>query len=378
MTVFEYVLPVIRGIQAGHEYYVSMCPVRFLPKLFFSDGEDISPEMRAKRSLSRNRVPEIARYILNNPTNYTFSAITASIDANITFEPMGTEGDAWKFGRLRVPMDARFSIQDGEHRKAAFELALKENPELGYETVAVIFFLDLGLERSQQIFTDLNRYSVRPDSSLNILYDQRDPRAQLVRAVVKKVKVFSQLTDFERSTLPGGSSKLFTLNSVYNATLALLANHLNPSDSSLRRGKLGRKSGLGGGEDDSLSGQIELAACFWNAVSSYLPEWEQVLHQEVEAREVRRDYVHCSAIALAGLGEMGATLILIYPETWQEHLLGLAQIDWLRSNVDWQRLITSKVSVSRVSTYLKTRLGLPLTTEEESVESGSRMVGREK
>ncbi|TAG01836.1 MAG: DNA sulfur modification protein DndB, partial [Oscillatoriales cyanobacterium] len=31
---FEYILPAIRGIQAGREYYVSMCPVRFLPKLF--------------------------------------------------------------------------------------------------------------------------------------------------------------------------------------------------------------------------------------------------------------------------------------------------------------------------------------------------------
>jgi len=29
--------------------------------------------------------PEIARYILDNPTNYTFGAITASINAKITF-----------------------------------------------------------------------------------------------------------------------------------------------------------------------------------------------------------------------------------------------------------------------------------------------------
>jgi len=57
-------------------------------------------------------------------------------------------------------MDARFMINDGQHRRAAFELALKEN-ELGYKTIAVVFFLDVGLKRSQQMFTDLNRYAAR-------------------------------------------------------------------------------------------------------------------------------------------------------------------------------------------------------------------------
>jgi DNA sulfur modification protein DndB len=46
---FEYVLPVIRGIQAGREYYVSMCPVRFIPKLFPLDDGEILPEMRTTR-----------------------------------------------------------------------------------------------------------------------------------------------------------------------------------------------------------------------------------------------------------------------------------------------------------------------------------------
>ena len=52
---FEYVFPVIRGIQAQREYYVSMCPMRLLPKLFLFDAEDLVPELRAQRHL--NKVP---------------------------------------------------------------------------------------------------------------------------------------------------------------------------------------------------------------------------------------------------------------------------------------------------------------------------------
>jgi len=53
-------------------------------------------------------------------------------------------------------------INDGQHRRAAFELALKENQSWAKETIAVVFFLDVGLKRSQQMFTDLNRYAARP------------------------------------------------------------------------------------------------------------------------------------------------------------------------------------------------------------------------
>ncbi|MBD2125670.1 DNA sulfur modification protein DndB [Microcoleus sp. ZQ-A2] len=377
---FEYVLPVIRGIQAGREYYISMCPVRFIPKLFAGNDEEVLPEMRARRTSNKTRVPEIARYILDNRKNYTFSAITASIDADITFEPIGTEAEARKIGRLRVPMDARFAIHDGNHRRAAFELALSENPELGYETIALILFLDIGLKRSQQMCLDLNRNSVPLDPSLTILYDHRDEKASLVRAVIKEVPVFRTLTDMERSTLPSRSGKLFTLSSVYNATLALLADCQNaevknPPDSPLKGGML----------EEQLSKQIELAAQYWNTVTRYIPDWEQVLEKKVSAGEVRRDYVHCHAIALSGLGRVGASLISIYPEGWDEHLGGLAGIDWSRSHPDWQGRIMSKggisqsqTSVSRMTAYIKKYLDLPLTLEEEGLENASVAVGGEK
>ena len=362
-TSFEYVLPVIRGIQAGREYYLSMCPVRLLPKLLPLDDEEVPPQMRAGRSLNRSRIPEIASYILNNPKSYAFSAIAASIDADIKFEPIGTEAEGRKIGRLRVPMDARFTINDGQHRRAAFELALKQNPDLGYETIALILFLDIGLEHSQQIFTDLNRYSVHPDTSLNILYDRRDKQANLVRAIIKEVKVFRTLTDMERSNLTARSGKLFTLSNVYNATLALLANH----------------------QDSEIEQQIALASAYWNAVSSYIPDWEQVLQRQVSASEMRRDYVHSHAIALAGLGAVGATLLSVYPENWESHLEGLQQIDWSRSNRDWQERIfssggisKSRTSVSLMSAYIKKFLNLPLTPEEEMLENACVSGGRGK
>ncbi|MFK0926770.1 DNA sulfur modification protein DndB [Pseudomonas aeruginosa] len=34
VSPFSYIFPAIRGVQAGREFYVSMCPLRVLAKLF--------------------------------------------------------------------------------------------------------------------------------------------------------------------------------------------------------------------------------------------------------------------------------------------------------------------------------------------------------
>src|SRR5260370_301129 len=121
-------------------------------------------------------------------------------------------------GLVRVAMAAKFIINDGQHRRAAIEMALKEKPDLGNESIAVVFFLDIGLEKSQQMFADLNRYAIRPSKSIGVLYDHRDDMAKIAKLVVLKSKVFRNVVEMERSTLSIRSRKLFTLSSIYTAT----------------------------------------------------------------------------------------------------------------------------------------------------------------
>src|SRR5207244_2359567 len=53
MPTFEYVFPAIRGIQAGREYYASMCPLRLIPRIFLFDEDELKPELRAQRFLNK-------------------------------------------------------------------------------------------------------------------------------------------------------------------------------------------------------------------------------------------------------------------------------------------------------------------------------------
>lgn len=211
---FAYRFPAVRGIQANREYYVSMVPLKFLSKIFISDSDVVSPEFRAQRHLNESRIPTIKKYIIDNRKNYVFSALSASIDGSFNFIPFSEQQD---IGILEIDMDTTFLINDGQHRKAAIEEALKEDTTLGEETISIVFFEDKGLARSQQMFTDLNKHAVRTSNSLSTLYDSRDPLSVLTKDVICLVPFFNQYTDKEKDNLGVNSSNLFTLNNMYKA-----------------------------------------------------------------------------------------------------------------------------------------------------------------
>src|SRR5437879_12466538 len=112
-----------------------MCPLKLIPKIFLFDEDEIPAHLRAQRALNKARVPEIARYVISNPQEYVFSSITASVDGEVQFE---TSHDGDHIGKLVVPMTAKFVINDGQHRRAGIEEALKTCPELGDETISEI------------------------------------------------------------------------------------------------------------------------------------------------------------------------------------------------------------------------------------------------
>lgn len=354
-AAFGYSFPAIRGVQARRQYYVSMCPLRIIPKLFLFDEDELRPELRAQRVLNKGRIPEMAAYLLENRDKYVFSALTASIDGRVQFEPLGRGVPADKVGVLHVPMDAKFIINDGQHRRAAIETALRDEPDIGDETIAVVFFVDRGLEQSQQMFADLNRYAVRPSTSIGVLYDHRDEAAAITKSVVFNSVVFRDVVEMERASLSSKSKKLFTLSALHGATRRLLEGVM---------------------DNEPVENRAELAREFWECVSAQIPEWQQVLDGRLTGSEVRQDYIHSHAIALHSIAVVGNQL-LRDGVAWRKKLRGLRSVDWSRGNRDlWEgrALVAGRVSKSRQNEVLtvatlKRILGLTLSDSERRAEA---------
>lgn len=343
--------PVIRGLQAHREYYVAMWSLKMVKRLLTAE-DDMPPELRAQRSLNRGRIPELKGYILDNPEDYIFSGLTVSIDSSVEFEPLPGQT---KLGILKVPLDCQFIVNDGQHRRAAIEEALKERPELQHETIAVVLFLDIGLERCQQMFADLNRHAIRPSRSLGLLYDHRSEKAQLAKRVVLHSEFFRDAVEMEKSSLSKRSRKLFTLSAFYNACADLLEGH-----------------STGDIDDDA-----KFARSFWEAVASHFPAWQQVKRSQIPAGEIRESFIHSHGIALQAIGKAGNALIHQHPNDWSSRLNPLEKIDWSRRNTKlWEgramtagRVSKNTLNIGLVTNVLLTALSLPLDEEQKRVET---------
>lgn len=349
-----YTFPAIRGIQAGREYYVSMCPLGHVSKMFKFDEEDLNPELRAQRILNKSRIPEIARYITTNQDNYVFSAITASIDGDVKFIPIKDTTELMRNGTLKIDMSARILVNDGQHRRAAIEQAIKEDDSLSKESIAVVFFIDRGLERSQQMFADLNRHAIRPSRSLGLLYDHRNDMSKIAKLVSIKANAFKGLVEMERSTLSERSKKLFTLSSIYTGCHAL----------------------LDGSQVVDLEAAANICIAYWDEVAKYMPEWELVRKSRLTSGEIRKDFLHSHGVAIQSLAITGNQLLNENPKDWKKKLGLIKNIDWSRQNTKvWEgrALIAGKVSknstnVSLTTNVIKQKLGLELSPEEKRLE----------
>jgi DNA sulfur modification protein DndB len=342
--------PAMQGVIGHRTYYSCLMKLNAIPKMFtFRDWAEFTPEDREQRILNRKRIPEIAKYMLDNEDGYLFSSITASYKCAVVFEPVTQNG----LGTLSMEFeDANFVINDGQHRCAAIAAAIKENPALGEETISVILFPYEERERVQQMFSDLNRNVVKTSKSLDILFDKRDLLARVTLDVAEDVPTFKGWVDKDAVSLPIRSPKLFSLAALYDATEELLSNQK-----------------VAGASHQEL---VDAATDYWAAVSAAMPDWAKVRSGELKALELRQEFISSHAVVLRALGGMGSDLMHAHPSEWKERLKDLKFIDWSKKNPDWESVCIIAGSVvsnrqARLATkaYIKSRMGLDLSDVEK-------------
>ncbi len=348
--LLKYQFPAVKGNQAGKEYYICMVPLGLLSKIFISSNEEVAPEHRAQRKLNELRIPEIKDYILNNRDSYVFSALAASIDGDANFVPIN---EGAQVGVLEVDMDASFLINDGQHRKAAIDAALAEDETLRNETISVVMYKDQGLQRSQQMFTDLNKHAVTTSKSLNTLYESKDPNALITKNIINEINFLRKYTDKEKDNLSKFSSNIFTLNTFYTAhkRITKIIGTSQEAEATIKN--------------------------FWYHVVANMREWNEMDSGELSKKSLREDYITTQGLIILAFGRLCEFFCVNSSIDVKESLKGLKKIDWLRNNESsWMnRAIKPNGKINRNEqgiflTYIEIKrlLGLPISNDEMKKE----------
>lgn len=339
-------VPATRAKMGNTVFYTANFPMGMVVKLFSFNPEEMTSipvEQRTQRALKKNRLPEIKAYILDHE-DYLFSSITVSVDADqLSFRESELNPD---LGLLELPMDAEWIVNDGQHRVAGISEAMKDDPALRYDALSVVILPDGGLERCQQIFSDLNRTVQKTSKSLDILFDHRLSINRITTACVDRVVLLKGRIDKEHVSLSIRSAQFATLSGLQSANSQLL-------------GEIPE-----GIDDQSFRKLEDLAVEFWDHMTGVIEPWDDIADGTTTPAEARADYLSSYALALWAVGSTGHTAIKAGGD-WKARLDALKSIDWLKSNPDWQGIcmLNSDV-ITRVPTrkatadYLRWKIGL--------------------
>jgi len=353
--------PAMRGRMGGRQYYSTVIALSEIPRFFkFTDWEQSTPELRAQRILNKSRVPDIAKYILDNEDGFIFSSITASYRSDVNFVESAPGAD---IGMLEMELEnVEFIINDGQHRCAAIAAALHENPQIGKDKISVLFFETENLDRLQQMFSDLNRFAHKTSKSLDILYDHRDNLSGLTMEIAEEVEVFREMVDKEKITIPMRSRKMFALSTLYDANEELLGDKIE-------------KKGTGGYKQ-----KLETAVAYWSELAKHIPDWKLVKDNKLNAAELRQEKINTHAVVMRALGGVGSALMAIHPDDWRDRLAPIGRVDWRKSvggrvNPLWNNVCIAAGSVvsnrqARVGTLAV--LKKILAVDETATERASR------
>lgn len=316
-SIAEISFPALRGKMGGRQYYVLLLPLEVVPRILtVPDGTALSPEARAQRKLNAQRIPEMTRYITENEDSWLFSSLTASFDAEEKFAPTAQDPN---MGTLTLPLTTQLWVNDGQHRRAAIERALKEDRTIGDQTISVVLFPSESLERNQQMFSDLNRTVQKTSRSLNIMYDHRDPLNQLTLALENQVPILRGRVEKESQSLAVRSAKLITVSALYDMSAQILGGSL-PDNLT----------------EPELQEREDLLVNVWKTLSENLNEWKAIATGDLRPAQARAEFVNAHAVFFFAIGSVAGELA----KSGRMDLLGnVGKIDWRRSNDEWQGVV---------------------------------------
>lgn len=243
-------IPAIAGRIGTTDYWVTtmkakeVCEKLVIPK-DMEGWEDLSLEERYQRNINLNRVKkEIAPYFANDKDRFTGSIIVAiQNDENVTFErvtevapkmPALYKQSATGLGLLTLSGGEVLVPLDGQHRTKAFKYAITGkddqnrdiediggDPDLAKEDIVVILVRYDPL-RSRRIFNKVNRYARPTPKGQNLITDDDDVVAVIVRQAIVGNLISARLVSISKSSLNVKAPEFTTLATLYDGSLDIL------------------------------------------------------------------------------------------------------------------------------------------------------------
>ena len=194
-------IPAIRGCMGSLIYYTATFTFKQIAERVNPVNEELhtSESLRdqIQRSLTKNYV-SIKDYILAQKEHFFNALVLAVYDGDPTWNELELDfngNDYYSMGFLRLNGEEKIFPVDGQHRVEGIKEAIKNNPDLQYEDITVIFIGHHndkeGKEKTRRIFSTLNRYAKPVKPGDIIALDEDDTVAIVTRNLLESYPLFT-------------------------------------------------------------------------------------------------------------------------------------------------------------------------------------------
>jgi DNA sulfur modification protein DndB len=359
--------PALRGKMGEMEYVLVMMRLGELVK-HVGYAEDIQEwdsgipsEFKKQRKLNMSRiVHEMVPYLTVNPDHF-YAAITAELerpgDPQNRLLFASTEGGDGTMGILTLDGSERVMALDGQHRLKSIELAMRTHPDLSRESIAVILVPGKGYRKSQQLFTDLNRYAKQPSKTLNLLFEHREFFAVVAKEVGGNARTFRDRVNLETNSLGQKSRQHITLAVLYECVLALLDGHYVDSENSVTKVR----------EAAEIVRHI-----YDDVVTPVLPDFEDMLAGKVLPFDLRTKYIFNHSVGQQAIARTIRVVRDQFGDKWEDVVRpAFAAIDWRITSPQWEgaavqggAIGSRRQNIEQTATVLKLLTGITVPQTE--------------
>lgn len=161
-----------------------------------------------QRAFDPKRLNPIKKYLLEQPDKYINNLTVAIFEGDPEWLPVDLRNMAGidikdedyfeelgkTFGIIHLTGSETLFVLDGQHRLKGLRAASKESNELTNEEIAITLITHVdtpkGIKRTRRLFATINRHAKPVSEGENILLDEDDVSAIIVRRLIEEYKLF--------------------------------------------------------------------------------------------------------------------------------------------------------------------------------------------
>ena len=370
-----FTLYALKSVDNNREVYTFNVSYSDFINMFKQVPYDADSDLLLQRETQKSRINAIYDYI---KVDYAaLPACGAILESFIV-----SETPVANVVKITIPPASFRYLFDGQGRRAAIEKLLTTNPEFNNHNITIKGYETKGVNKDNQLFSDWNGSSVKPNKSICQSMDSRALINTFTKQILKSesMYIFNKRIDYTKASVTMSQNpKLWSLNQFNTVVQTILGVTPKSAEKLLA-------------DEDKQQFWTSFIVKYFNEMLN-VPAIESAISTEEGVKAAKENTVIGTSVWLKGMAVTGRAIAMHLMQNTEpgtkvdwSFISALDSVDFSKNNLEWVgrcmdfrgRFQDKGFNHKAMAAYLLPLLGIPLSEELELVEDEVLVVKSEQ